>query len=128
MLDRNNQSKAVLRRWRRYGQDEKGILPKAYLNHPCNNLGSDRYVERGDFLRLNSINLSYRFDSKKIKQRFKINSLDLGVTLRNVLTLTNYTGQDPEIGRVGRNPFFLGRDNARTPPPRIFSVRVNLNF
>ena len=128
MLDRNNQSKAVLRRWRRYGQDEKGMLPRAYLNHPCNNLGSDRYVERGDFLRLNSINLSYRFDSKKIKQRFKINSLDLGVTLRNVLTLTNYSGQDPEIGRVGRNPFFLGRDNARTPPPRMFSVRVNLNF
>jgi hypothetical protein len=44
MSDKNNQSKAVLRRWRVQGQDEPNMLPRAYENHPCNNLGSDRYV------------------------------------------------------------------------------------
>ncbi|HKK61893.1 MAG TPA: SusC/RagA family TonB-linked outer membrane protein, partial [Bacteroidales bacterium] len=55
MNNRNNQSKAVLRRWRVEGQDEPNMLPKAYMNHPANNLGSDRYVEKGDFVRLNNV-------------------------------------------------------------------------
>jgi hypothetical protein len=44
--DRNNKSKAVLKRWRNEGDDYPGMLPRAYLNNPANNLGSDRYVER----------------------------------------------------------------------------------
>ena len=60
MNDRNNQSKAVLRRWRFQGEDEEGMLPRAYMNHPANNLGSDRYVEKGDYVRLNSIKISYQ--------------------------------------------------------------------
>ena len=55
MNNRDNQSKAVLSRWRVQGQDEEGMLPRAYLNHPANNLGSDRYVETGDYLRLNNL-------------------------------------------------------------------------
>jgi TonB-linked SusC/RagA family outer membrane protein len=127
MLDRDNQSKAVLHRWKRQGQDEKGMIPRAYMNHPSNNLGSDRYVEKGDFLRLNSINIRYRLSSKLAK-RLNMQSLDIGINMRKLVTFTNYSGQDPEIGRVGKDPFFMGTDNARTPPPRVYSLRMNLNF
>ena len=128
MLGRNNQSKAVLKRWKRPGQSGEGILPRAYLNHPANNLGSDRYVEVGDFLRLNSIDFNYRITNQQTLQRLNLNSISVGINIRNVLTFTNYSGQDPEIGRVGKNPFFLGTDNARTPPPRIYALRINLTF
>jgi hypothetical protein len=73
MLDRNNQSKAVLNRWKWQGQQEAGLLPRAYMNHPGNNLGSDRYVERGDFLRLNNVNLAYRLPNQ-ITKHLNINS------------------------------------------------------
>ncbi len=64
MRDKNNQSKAVLHRWREEGQDEEGMLPRAYLGHPANNLGSDRYVENGDFLRFVSLVINYSVDKR----------------------------------------------------------------
>jgi TonB-linked SusC/RagA family outer membrane protein len=127
MLDRNNQSKATLHRWRRQGQDEDGLLPRAYLGHPCNNLGSDRYVENGDFLRLNSIMVNYRM-GRNITDRLRINSIDIGLNIRKLLTITKYSGQDPEIGLVEKDPFWMGRDNARTPPPKVYSLRIEINF
>ena len=68
MLDRNNQSKAVLKRWRIQGQDEPGMIPRAYMDHPANNLGSDRYVEDGDFLRLNNLTFSYALSRETLLQ------------------------------------------------------------
>ena len=127
MLDRHNQSKAVLYRWKRQGDDEPQRLPRAYMNHPANNLGSDRYVEAGDFLRLNNISIDYTL-SQDLARRFGLTSMEVGLNMRNLLTFTNYSGQDPEIGRVGTDPFYLGTDEARTPPPRVFALRLNVNF
>jgi TonB-linked SusC/RagA family outer membrane protein len=127
MLNKNNQSKAVLYRWRREGQDDKGLLPRAYMNHPANNLGSDRYVESGDFVKLNSIQLTYRLSDQLTKQ-LNLNTLDIGFNMRNVITFTTYSGVDPEIGRVEPEPFFLGTDEGRTPPPRVYTLRLNMNF
>ena len=127
MLGKNNQSTAVLHRWRWYGQDEEGLLPRAFMNHPCNNLGSDRYVERGDFLRLNNMVFMYRL-GENITQKLHISGIDLAINIRKLFTITRYTGQDPEIGRVEKDPFWLGLDNARTPTPKIYSFRIMLNF
>jgi hypothetical protein len=127
MLGKNNQSTAVLHRWRWYGQDEEGLLPRAYMNHPCNNLGSDRYVERGDFFRLNNMVFMYRL-GENITQKLHMSGIDLAINIRKLFTITRYTGQDPEIGRVEKDPFWLGLDNARTPTPKIYSFRIMLNF
>ena len=127
MTNKNNQSTAVLHRWRREGQNYEGILPRAYLNHPANNLGSDRYVENGDFARLNNISLQYKFDKKKLT-KWNLNSLKVSLNMRKILTFTNYTGQDPEISRGGQNPFWMGTDNARTPVPRIYTVGLSVGF
>lgn len=127
MNDRNNQSKAVLRRWRIQGQDEPGILPRAYMDHPANNLGSDRYVEQGDFLRLNSLKISYQL-KQSICNRLGIRKANFALDARKLYTLTNYSGQDPEVGQDATNPFWIGVDNARTPPPKIFTVTIGIGF
>lgn len=127
MLDRNNQSKAVLKRWRVQGQDEDDLLPRAYMDHPANNLGSDRYVENGTFLRLNSLTFSYGL-SRKACSRIRLNSLEFGFTLRRIYTLTGYTGQDPEIPQVGDDPFWFGTDKARTPTPKSYVFSISVGF
>ena len=127
MNDRNNQSKAVLRRWRVQGEDEVGILPRAYMNHPANNLGSDRYVEKGDFLRLNSIKLSYQL-RKDICQRLGLRNVNFAFDARKIFTFTRYSGQDPEVGQDASDPFWIGVDQARTPPPKIFTFTVGIGF
>jgi len=127
MLDKHNQSKAVLHRWRVEGQDEEGMLPRAYLDHPANNLGSDRYVENGDFLRLNNLTLSYSVN-KRICNTLHIDNMDVAVTMRKIITFTNYSGQDPEIPQDSSDPFWFGTDKARTPTPKAFTLSIAVGF
>jgi TonB-linked SusC/RagA family outer membrane protein len=127
MLDKNNQSTAVLRRWRAQGQVEPDLLPRAYLYSPANNLGSDRYVENGDFVRLLNVQLSYRF-TKEFCDKLKMRSLAFTLSARKLLTFTQYSGQDPEIGLDASNPFAIGYDYARTPPPRIITANISIGF
>jgi TonB-linked SusC/RagA family outer membrane protein len=128
MLDRNNQSKAVLYRWRNEGDNYPGMIPRAYMNHPANNLGSDRYVEKGDFIRLNNITASYRLNNPSMLPGNLVDELELGINLRKLWTLTNYSGQDPEIPQSMQDPFWFGRDNGQTPSPRVYSVFLNVRF
>ena len=127
MNDRNNQSKAVLSRWRVQGQEESGMLPRAYMNHPANNLGSDRYVEQGDYLRLINLKFGYRL-RRDWCDRLNVRSLTMAFSARKVLTLTRYSGQDPEVGQDASDPFWIGVDRANTPPPKIFTFSIAVGF
>ena len=127
MLDRNNQSKAVLHRWRVQEQDEPDMIPRAYRGHEANNLGSDRYVEAGDFLRLNNLSLRYRLP-KPLAKRIRLNAVDIALNMRKILTITNYSGQDPEIPAIGDDPFWFGTDKARTPTPKAYTLSIAIEF
>jgi TonB-linked SusC/RagA family outer membrane protein len=127
MDNKNNQSKAVLRRWRVEGQDEPNMLPRAYENHPANNLGSDRYVEPGDFLRLNNVKIGYKVP-RNICELLYMDRINLALSARKLLTITNYSGQDPEVGQDASDPFWIGVDEARTPPPRMITISASLFF
>ena len=127
MTNRNNQSKAVLSRWRVQGQDEEGMLPRAYLNHPANNLGSDRYVEPGDYLRLINMKFGYRL-RKDLCEKLRMRSLNFAVSARKILTLTHYSGQDPEVGQDASDPFWIGVDEANTPPPKMVTLSIAVGF
>ncbi|MFY9153395.1 MAG: SusC/RagA family TonB-linked outer membrane protein [Prolixibacteraceae bacterium] len=127
MDGRNNQSKAVLSRWRTQGQDEPGLLPRAYLYHPANNLGSDRYVEKGDFLRLNNVKFGYQF-SQALCRKLNLQSANLSISARKLFTITKYSGQDPEVGQNAADPFWVGADYANTPPPKIVTMSFAVGF
>ena len=127
MTNRNNQSTAVLKRWQVQGQDEVGMLPRAYMNHPANNLGSDRYVEKGDFLRMSSLKIGYELN-KNICQNIGIRNARFSLSARKLLTVTGYSGQDPEVGQDASNPFWMGVDNARTPPPGVYTFSIGVGF
>ena len=127
MFDRNNQSKAVLSRWRVQGQDEEGMLPRAYENHQANNLGSDRYVEPGDYLRMINMKFGYRL-RKDLCDKLGVRSLNFAFSARKIMTLTQYTGQDPEVGQDASDPFWIGVDRANTPPPKMLTFSISVGF
>lgn len=127
MNDKNNQSKRVLNRWRVEGQDYKGMLPRAYMDHEANNLGSDRYVEKGDYLRLLNLMVTYQFGND-FCQKLHLRSLDLSFSARKLFTFTRYTGEDPEIGQDASDPYWIGEDESNTPPPRMYTVSFSVGF
>lgn len=83
---------------------------------------SDRYLEKGNYIRLQTLSLGYDFG----KIGPWINDLRLTATANNVFTITSYDGIDPEISLSGRAP---GIDNRKTyPRTRTFMLGVNINF
>jgi TonB-linked SusC/RagA family outer membrane protein len=125
MFGYDNQSTAVLRRWRKEGDITD--IPRAVINDGFNWLGSDRYVEDASYIRFRTITVRYTFD-KKVLTKLKMKSLSAFVTGENLFTFTHYTGQDPEIAPRGADPFRVAIDYTMTPPSRIYTLGLVAGF
>ena len=121
----DNQSTATLRRWRKEG--DVTDMPRAIIGGGYNWLGSDRYVEDASFLRFRTITARYTF-SKKILSSLKMKTLSAYITAENLFTLTNYTGQDPEVTATGSDPFRIAYDYSMTPPSRTITLGLVASF
>jgi len=120
----NNQSTAVLRRWKKEGDITD--MPRAMYGAGYNFLGSDRYIEDGSFLRLSSVVLRYDF-AKTFMKRLGMKSLTTNLTVQNILTFTKYTGQDPEVP-IKLNGSNTVIDNSTTPPIKTITLGLTANF
>ncbi|XMO85327.1 SusC/RagA family TonB-linked outer membrane protein [Algibacter sp. AS12] len=120
----DNQSTAVLRRWRFEG-DETDI-PRAILNSPVNTLGSDRFLEDSSFLRMKFVTLRYSLP-KEFISKLNFTNASVYVTGTNLLTFTKYSGVDPETGNSS-DWKQLGYDTNQTPRPQQVTLGVNLSF
>lgn len=121
----DNQSTAVLRRWRKPG--DVTDIPRALYRQGYNALGSDRYVEDASFLRFRTITLRYTA-AKKFTDKLKIKNLSGYITVENLFTWTGYTGQDPEVSLRGSEPFRVAADYSFTPPVKTFTLGFTASF
>jgi iron complex outermembrane receptor protein len=107
--------------------DGKNVL-REFLSNPAGDasgsLPSDRYIEKGTYVRLQSLSLSYTF-----RNCFNnwIQDLTLYGTANNLLTITSYKGLDPEVNLGGIDPGIDYRWS-RFPHARTFMVGVKINF
>ena len=122
MYTNKNQSTAVNWRWRVEG--DVAEIPRALYKSGYNWLGSDRFVEKGDFLRLNYTQLSYSFDPKKLKQ-WGLAALSFYFSANQIFTLTSYSGASPEVGYGG---YGVTTDNAQTPPAKSYTLGITVQF
>jgi TonB-linked SusC/RagA family outer membrane protein len=120
MYSTNNQSTAVLKRWRNEGDDTN--IPRALYGDGYNYLGSDRFVEDGSFVRMKTLTLKYTLP-KLFSEKLNINRMDIYITAYDLWTITGYTGQDPEVN-LSSSVYMLAQDKATTPKP----IRVALGF
>ncbi|TXD46758.1 SusC/RagA family TonB-linked outer membrane protein [Polaribacter sp. IC073] len=87
---------------------------------------SSRVIEDGSFIRLKTVNLSYKF-SKDVLEKLKINSLEMFLSGQNLITWTNYSGFDPEVS-TQRSLIMPGVDYSSYPKARTFSLGLNVSF
>ena len=88
---------------------------------------SDRYLEKSDFIRLNTVRLGYTVPTKKISW---IDNLNLYVSGQNLLTITNYSGYDPLIDSnkaTGGNQS-VGIDYTSYPSSKTFLFGLKASF
>ncbi|CAN5418361.1 TonB-dependent receptor [soil metagenome] len=87
-----------------------------------NNFYSTRYIESGNYIRLDNATLGYRVNAN-IKG---ISNMRVYLSAENLFTITKYTGIDPEINQGGIAP---GVDNNNFfPKTRVVIVGLNVSF
>jgi TonB-linked SusC/RagA family outer membrane protein len=85
---------------------------------------SDRFIEDASFLRLKNIKLTYTFsDVFKI-----INELHVYASAQNILTITNYSGYDPEVNSFSNKNQLQGVDYGAFPYAKSIMVGLNIVF
>ena len=126
MKGADNQSTAILRRWRQPGDITD--IPRATESDPNNNNRiSSRFVEDGSYLRVKNLTFSYLL-SQRLAERLKLRSTRIYVSAQNLLTFTNYSGMDPEVNYTGDSNLLRGTDFFTYPQARSFSVGINLGL
>jgi hypothetical protein len=90
---------------------------------------SSRYIEDASYVRLKNITLGYTFSKKQLRP-LHLESLRLYANIQNLLTITGYSGYDPEVGASTQDSSGLvyGLDYGRYPSPTVYSFGLNISF
>lgn len=117
-----NRSSEILDAWSPTNRDSD--IPRLSKNDLNGNFStaSDWYLEDASYLRLKNVTLSY--DLTDVVRRWghlgrRNSSLTVFLSAENLVTLTRYSGMDPECG---------GWDALKYPVSRVFSLGVKLTY
>jgi len=117
-VSNGNYSNAVLGRWT--GEGTSNSVPRLVLDDPNgNNRVSDRFVEDASYLRIKNVRLSYSIPSKWAS-RLNVKNTKFYLSAQNLLTVTNYSGFDPEVGG--------GVDYGFYPQARTFFAGITIDL
>lgn len=86
---------------------------------------SDLYIEDASYCRLKNVRLNYNFP---MKGKTFIHGLNFYISGTNLLTITNYSGYDPEVSSFGGSNSSQGVDYAAYPGVKTYTFGVNANF
>ena len=117
-----NQTTAMTNRWRAEGQQTS--IPRAAYGDPMGNSRfSDRWIENGSYLRLKTVNLTYRVP---VSYSW-LQGLSVWAEANNLLTITRYLGNDPETS-VSNAVLYQGIDAGNVALGRTFTLGLKINL
>ena len=114
-----NGTTRILGRWT--GPGTSNDVPRAINGDPNSNLRvSTHFVEDGSYVRLKNLTFGYTLPTS-LMSRISANQIRLYVTAQNLVTLTRYTGYDPEVSASGV-------DLGIYPQTRVLMGGINVGF
>ena len=122
----HNNGTEILNRWKAPGDVTDVPRLRYAQSATVNQTGAaiSRFVEKGDFVRLQNVVFSYSFNNETLSKYTNgyIKNARVFAQGQNLFMLTNYSGLDPD------NASQSGIDNAVSPTLRILSVGLNVGF
>ncbi|WP_346883797.1 TonB-dependent receptor [uncultured Algibacter sp.] len=110
------------------GSNENTPIP-AFTSRTAGNLNfngsSDFFLEDASFIRLRNVVVGYTLP-KEVSEKIGFSRFNIYANAQNVLTITDYTGLDPEVG--GNNIQQKGIDRGLIPITASFNLGLRLNF
>ncbi|GAP42447.1 TonB-linked outer membrane protein, SusC/RagA family [Lentimicrobium saccharophilum] len=109
-----------------YNYDPNSEIPRlSVVEDPNGNYSkvSDFFLEKADYLRLKNLNFSYTLPKSLVTKAglASTSNIRLYFNGENLVTFTNYSAFDPEVGN-------LGVDGGRFPVSRMYSFGINVSF
>jgi outer membrane receptor protein involved in Fe transport len=102
---------------------EQARAQALFLPGAGNSLG---FFEPGWFIKLRELSLTVTAPDRWA-HAFGADRMSMTIAGRNLLTIDDYSGVDPEVNAFGQENFFT-TDFETQPPVRLWSVRMNVNF
>jgi hypothetical protein len=118
-------AEAGLNRWTSNNPSNK--YPRALAAGSLDNAFSSRFVEDASYLRLKNVNLSYTLPNSLIS-RIGLKNMMVYASATNLLTLTNYSGYDPEGNAYGFSTNIVGVDNGNYPQTKTYTFGIQVGF
>jgi TonB-dependent starch-binding outer membrane protein SusC len=107
-------------------ENQSTTMTRAFLTDPNNNARmSSWFIEDGSYLRLKNLQLGYTLP-KNLTGAMGIQSARFYVSATNLLTITRYSGLDPELN--ADNPLSSGFDYGSYPVPKSYMMGIQVNF
>ena len=117
-----NQTTAMTNRWRQEGQQTD--IPRISFDDAMGNSRfSDRWIEDGSYLRLKTLNLSYKVP---VNSEW-LQGLTIWAEASNLFTLTHYLGSDPEFS-ASNSVLYQGIDPGNIALSRAFTFGLKINL
>jgi TonB-linked SusC/RagA family outer membrane protein len=116
-----NQRREILNRWT--PNNTNTDVPRAQVTVDPLLLQSDWLIEDGSYLRFKTMTLGYTFNQIKF-----MSSLRVYITGQNLITITDYSGFDPEVNSQGNSNLQLGVDYNAYPSSKAVLFGVNVSF
>jgi TonB-dependent starch-binding outer membrane protein SusC len=90
------------------------------------------YVEDGSYLRAKTVQLGYTLP-KKLISKLAMENARIYFQAQNLFTVTGYSGPDPDLSLISRDPFglrdyYIGVDLSGFPNPKQFLFGVSVTF
>lgn len=123
-MDNNfNYGKDALNAWT--PENPNTDIPRAVIGDPNgNSRTSDRFVENGNYLRLNNLQVGYNLP-RNLREKFNMADFRIYAGATRLFTITNYKGYDPSTGAENG---LMGVDDALYPLSRTFMLGVKVGF
>ncbi len=102
-------------------RSDAGLKYGSYIN--------SRFVESADYVRLQNVELGYNLPVNKVgNMQSYVKGLRLFIGAQNLITITNYSGFDPEVSTNGGSAVSQGLDFSSYPSYRMFNVGAKITF
>lgn len=121
----SNNFAEIKERWQKPGDVTE--IPRLYLLDNQANVASDRFLEKGDFLRVRTVTLGYNLP-KSLLSKISFDGIRVYGQVFNALTLTKYSGADPEVNTNRFNNIAVGTDLRNVPQARTVTFGIQASF
>ncbi|MCD7937431.1 MAG: TonB-dependent receptor [Tannerellaceae bacterium] len=132
----HNYSTSVLGAWTE--SNRNNTMPR-YTADDANensNRSTDRWLEKGDYIRLKTLEIGYSLP-KQVTNKIHLQNVRIYTAMDNLFTITGYKGYSPDLGDVGQEEDIMGggkgvatrgTDYGRYPSARTITFGVQLDF